>query len=96
MLIELDQYKKQKFRQVAEKIMAAPQFYLAFDSVSDFYKASWLDQFPQGTIWLATGLDNGAEEFMAIISYRELYLKIICNDQPSAQLGERKSSNKKC
>ena len=32
-------------------------------------KATWLDEFPQGTTWSATGLDDGAEHFYAIIEY---------------------------
>lgn len=66
MLLNLEAFKQQKFDQVAAKIMADPDQYLGFDSVSDFYKAEWLDEFPQGTTWSATGLDDGAEQFYAI------------------------------
>lgn len=47
MLLSLEAFKQQKFDQVTAKIMADPESYLAFDSVSDFYKAEWLDEFPQ-------------------------------------------------
>ena len=41
MLLSLDDYKCQQFDEAAEKIMAEPQNYGEFDSVSDFYKAAW-------------------------------------------------------
>ena len=75
-LLSLEAFKQQKFDQVAAKIMDDPDSYLAFDSVSDFYKATWLDEFPQGTTWSATGLDDGAEHFYAIIEYGNHYLYI--------------------
>ena len=55
--------------------------YIDFDSVSDFYKAHWLSKFPQGTTWSASGLDDGAEYFYALITYKNHYIKINVNEQ---------------
>lgn len=76
MIIDFIQIQKQKFEELVEKIMAQPEQYLDCDSVSDFYKAQWLDQFPQGTIWSTSGLDDGADEFCIQIKYRELIFNI--------------------
>lgn len=76
MLLSLEEFKQQKFDQVAAKIMDDPESYLAFESISDFYKSIWLDEFPQGTTWSATGLDDGAEQFYAVIEYGDHYLYI--------------------
>lgn len=78
MLIDFIQYQQQQFDEVASRIMADPEQYIDFDSVSDFYKAKWLDDFPKGTTWSATGLDDGAEEFDAVIEYRDHYIRICC------------------
>jgi len=75
MLLSLDNYRCQQFDQVAAKIMAEPENYCDFDSVSDFYKAEWLKNFPQGTQVSATGLDDGAEEFYAVVQFKQQYLK---------------------
>lgn len=61
MLIDFTQYQLRRFDELAARIQAEPEKYLNFDSVSDFYKATWLQDFPQGTTWTATGLDDGAE-----------------------------------
>lgn len=76
MIINFVQIQRQKFEELVEKIMAQPEQYLDFDSVSDFYKAPWLDYFPQGTRWSTSGLDDGAEEFCIQIKYRELVFNI--------------------
>ena len=76
MLIDFIAYQQQQFAALASQIVAEPEKYIAFDSVSDFYKAAWLNDFPQGTTWSATGLDNGAEEFYATIRYKNYYLTI--------------------
>lgn len=81
MLIDFVTIQLQKFDAVAKKIIATPEDYLQFESVSDFYKSSWLNDFPQGTTWMATGLDNGAEEFCARIEYRDHYLQIEITEQ---------------
>lgn len=75
MLLSLEVYKQQQFDQMAAKIMAEPKHYCEFNSVSDFYNAAWLKKFPQGSQISATGLDDGAEEFYAIIQFKEQYLK---------------------
>ncbi len=43
---------------------------LTLDCVADFYAATWLNDFPQGTTWHASGLDDGAEQFYAVIEFR--------------------------
>jgi hypothetical protein len=93
-LLSLEAFKQQKFDQVAAKIMADPEAYLAFDSVSDFYKAVWLDEFPQGTTWSATGLDDGAEQFYAVIQYGNHYLYISRMERVTVKLGIRHHYNK--
>ncbi|MEO9301888.1 hypothetical protein ABI223_09000 [Acinetobacter pittii] len=75
MLLSLDVYKQQQFDQIAAKIMAKPKQYCEFNSVSDSYNAAWLNGFPHGSQISATGLDDGAEEFYAIIQFKEQYLK---------------------
>lgn len=75
MLLSLEVYKQQQFDQMATKIMAKPKQYCEFNSVSDFYNAAWLNGFPHGSQISATGLDDGAEEFYAIIQFKEQYLK---------------------
>ena len=69
-----------KFDALAEKIQTHPEYYLAFDSVSDFYKAEWLEEFPKGTTWMCTGLDDGAEDFDAVILFRNRTLNITVSD----------------
>lgn len=86
MLIDFDQAKQQQFIQVAHKIMAKPEVYVQFDSVADFYAAPWLTEFPVGTMWQATGLDDGAEQFYAQIYYRHLRLNIDVSTQLKIEL----------
>ncbi|AWL29671.1 hypothetical protein DJ533_14385 [Acinetobacter defluvii] len=78
MLIDFISIQKNKFQILAKKIQAQPERFIDFDSVSDFYKATWLNDFPTGTTWAVTGLDNGADEFDILIEYRDLYLRIEC------------------
>ncbi|MDE4040609.1 hypothetical protein [Acinetobacter pittii] len=75
MLLSLEVYKQQQFDQMAAKIMAEPKQYCEFNSVSDFYNAAWLNGFPQGTQVSATGLDDGAVEFYAVVQFKQQYLK---------------------
>jgi len=75
MILNLVIYKQQQFDAMAQKIMAEPAKYIDFNSVSDFYNAAWLNGFPQGSQISATGLDDGAEEFYAIIQFKQQYLK---------------------
>lgn len=81
MLIDFIEYQKQQFDKMAAQIVAHPEQYIDFDSVSDFYKAHWLSDFPQGTTWSASGLDDGAEYFYALIRYKNHYIKINVNEQ---------------
>jgi len=76
MIIDFIQFQKQRFMSLVNQIVAEPQKYLDFDSVSDFYKAVWLDDFPKSTIWTVSGLDDGAEDFEILIEYQDLYLTI--------------------
>ncbi|MEQ1445818.1 hypothetical protein ABLT89_02515 [Acinetobacter schindleri] len=86
MLIDFRQAQLGLFIELAWKIQAQPQQYLQFDSVSDFYKASWLKKFPAGTVWYASGLDDGAEEFHAVIEYCEVQLLLSCGPCISAKI----------
>ncbi|WP_445115193.1 hypothetical protein [Acinetobacter sp. WZC-1] len=87
MLMHLVEYQRQKFDEMAAKIVMRPEDYLNFDSVSDFYKAEWLAEFPQGTHWSVTGLDDGAAEFYVLIEYQHHYLKIHCAEQVTVSTG---------
>lgn len=87
MLIDFIQHQLKQFDEMASRIQAAPDHYIHFDSVSDFYKAEWLNDFPQGTTWAATGLDDGAEQFYAIIEYRSHFLSISCSGQIEIHCG---------
>lgn len=80
-MLDFNAYKLAQFDQLAAKIKANPELYLQFDSVSDFYKSAWLDAFPVGTTWACSGLDDGAEQFDAVIQYknRKLSLSISAN-----------------
>ena len=89
MLIDFTQYQLHRFDELAAQIQAEPEKYLNFDSVSDFYKAAWLQDFPQGTTWTATGLDDGAEQFDAIIEYRGHFLSICCAEKIVIHCGIR-------
>ena len=80
MIIDFIEIQTQKFNEIVQKIMAEPKKYLDFDSVSDFYKSTWLDQLPKGTTWTVSGLDDVAEEFDIYIEYRNHYLSIHIQD----------------
>lgn len=58
-----------------QKLWLSLKKYIDFNSVSDFYNAAWLKDFPQGTQVSATGLDDGAEEFYAVVQFKQQYLK---------------------
>lgn len=94
MLIDFIVLQKQKFQLLAEKIIAKPEQYLNFDSVSDFYKAAWLNEFPNGTTWTVTGLDDGADEFDICIEYRDVYLIIEYTSQLKITLGQWTETSK--
>ena len=87
MIIDLREQQLLKFEQIAQKIMAQPETYLNFDSVADFYQATWLDDFPKGTTWCATGLDDGAEHFYAKIEFCGHYLIIYSHETYAAEFG---------
>ena len=78
-VIHLEQYKQQCFDRLIQKICQSPEQYLDFDSVSDVYKATWLNDLPQGTTWAVSGLDDGAEEFYILIQYKTKKLSIEMN-----------------
>ena len=81
MLIDFIAIQLQKFDLLAEKIVTSPEKYLQFESVSDVYKAEWLNDFPQGTTWAVTGLDDGAETFCLRVVYRNHFLYIDVAEQ---------------
>ncbi len=87
MLIDFTQAQLHKFDKLAGRIQAEPEKYINFDSVSDFYKAAWLQDFPQGTIWAVTGLDDGAVQFDVIIEYRGHFLRISCGEKMTIHCG---------
>lgn len=76
MILDFDQYKKDQFYAVALKLQTHPELYLNFDSVADFYQADFLTEFPKGTVWTATGLDDGAEQFYAKIEFKQCSVSI--------------------
>ena len=94
MLIDFRQAQLGLFIELAWKIQAQPQQYLQFDSVSDFYKATWLNNFPKGTTWYTSGLDDGADEFDICIEYRDIYLIIEYTSQLKITLGQRTETSK--
>lgn len=75
-LIDFNESKLAQFDDLANKLLESELKYFDFESVSDFYKSSWLMNFPLGTVWYCTGLDDGAEEFYAVIEYKNRKLKI--------------------
>lgn len=77
-IIHFKDMQKLKFKTLALKIQQNPDFYLNFEHVSDFYQIKWLDDFPKGTAWYTTGLDDGAEEFYAKIIYEDCCLSLSC------------------
>ena len=76
MILDFDQHKKDQFYAVALKLQEHPELYLNFDSVADFYQAEFLNEFPKGTVWTATGLDDGAEQFYAKIEFKSFKIII--------------------
>lgn len=92
-IIDFKAMQKKKFKTLALKIQHAPDDYLDFSNVADFYQAHWLQEFPQGTRCYATGLDDGAEEFYAKIEYEDYFLSVSCGQTHSAIFGiwEQKS-----
>ena len=83
MILNLVIYKQQQFDAMAQKIMAEPTKYIDFNSLSDFYNAAWLKDFPRGSQISATGLDDGAEEFYAVVQFKQQYLKFDIKENDS-------------
>ena len=86
MIIDFIQIQKNKFESLVDTIMADPELYVNFDLVSDFYKVEWLNLLPQGTTWAVSGLDDGAEQFYAVIEYEQHILSISRTDTISVNL----------
>ena len=86
-LIDFKQAQLKQFDLLALDILAYPERYLPFDSIADFYQAQWLDDFPKGTTWCSTGLDDGAEHFYAKIKFCGHYLIIYSHETYAAQFG---------
>ena len=76
MIIDFIQIQQSKFESLVCTIMADPDQYVNFDSVSDFYKVEWLNLLPQGTTWAVSGLDDGADEFYIQIQHKDLSFNI--------------------
>ncbi|WP_151743976.1 hypothetical protein [Acinetobacter calcoaceticus] len=93
MILNLVIYKQQQFDAIAQKIMAEPAKYIDFNSVSDFYNAEWLKDFPQGTQVSATGLDDGAEEFYAVVQFKQQYLKFDIKENHSTVIFQDMNGN---
>lgn len=93
MILNLVIYKQQQFDAIAQKIMAEPAKYIDFNSVSDFYNAEWLKDFPQGTQVSATGLDDGAEEFYAVVEFKQQYLKFDITENHSIVIFQDMNGN---
>lgn len=93
MILNLVIYKQQQFDVMAQKIIAEPEKYIDFNSVSDFYNAEWLKDFPQGTQVSATGLDDGAEEFYAVVQFKQQYLKFDIKENHSALIFQDMNGN---
>jgi len=93
MILNLVIYKQQQFDVMAQKIIAEPEKYIDFNSVSDFYKAAWLKDFPQGTQVSATGLDDGAEEFYAVVQFKQQYLKFDIKENHSIVIFQDMNGN---
>lgn len=93
MILNLVIYKQQQFDALAQKIMAEPTKYIDFNSVSDFYNAEWLKDFPPGTQVSATGLDDGAEEFYAVVQFKQQYLKFDIKENHSTVIFQDMNGN---
>ncbi|MDA3556300.1 hypothetical protein MKL42_02045 [Acinetobacter sp. AOR15_HL] len=93
MILNLVIYKLQQFDVMAQKIIAEPAKYIDFNSVSDFYNAEWLKDFPQGTQVSATGLDDGAEEFYAVVQFKQQYLKFDIKENHSTVIFQDMNGN---
>lgn len=93
MILNLVIYKQQQFDVMAQKIIAEPEKYIDFNSVSDFYNAAWLKDFPQGSQISATGLDDGAEEFYAVVKFKQQYLKFDIKENHSALIFQDMNGN---
>lgn len=83
-IIDFKTAQKAKFKLLALEIQHNPDDYLDFDHVADFYQAVWLQSFPKGTQYYATGLDDGAEEFYVKITYENYILSLSCGITHSA------------
>lgn len=77
MVIDLVEYQCQQFHKIVQRLRDAPELYLHFDHIGDFYQANFLDEFPQGTTWSVLGLDDGGEYFDVVIRYRDCFMKLI-------------------
>ena len=84
MLIDFQLEQQKRFDAAAQRLLQQAQRDLQFDSMADFYRASWLTEFPQGTQWAVSGLDDGAEQYCIRIAYKTQYLLIDCGARLSA------------
>lgn len=77
MIIDFNQAQCQRFDTVVTKIINAPKKYLNFNSVTDFYQSAWLNELPNGTVWSASGLDDGSsDDFYIAIQFKQQFLHL--------------------
>ena len=88
-IIDFHHAQIQKFLNLAQAIVQAPEQYIQFDHVSDFYKAAWLQDFPHTTTWYVTGLDDGAEDFYISIQFENYHLNIQAGSHVTAVLTQK-------
>lgn len=89
MMINFKQTQLDQFDALIRRIVSAPNDYLNFDSVSDFYQAPWLNDLPKSAVWEVSGLDNGAEVFDVRLSCYERVVFIYIADEIVIQDGKK-------
>ena len=88
-IINFKQTPLDQFDALIRRIVSAPNDYLNFDSVSDFYQAPWLNDLPKSAVWEVSGLDNGAEVFDVRLSCYERVVFIYIADEIVIQDGKK-------
>lgn len=88
MMIDFKQVQLNQFDAVIARLFATPKHDLNFDSVSDFYQATWLNDLPKSAVWNVSGLDDGAEAFDVRLSCFERVVFIHIADEIVIQYGK--------
>ena len=68
MLIDFKQQQIDGFLQLMHEVQQAPELYLNWHTVADFYQSEWLVRLPKAVNYVVLGLDDGAVYFDAKIS----------------------------